>query len=94
MTDATKLRLGLEAYRDALVQHLTSLGEQHTRMATAWGRLREGYQGRGAEAFAEVWERSDTRFREYIDSSAAIRQIIENQLERLQRFDNPSEPGL
>lgn len=94
MTDATKLRLGLEAYRDALVGHLTGLGEQHARMGNAWGRLREGYQGRGAEAFGEVWERSDARFREYIDASGRIRQVIERQLEKLERFDNPSDPDL
>ena len=94
MTDATKLRTGLEAYRDALVQHLATLRDHHGQMQVAWGRLRDGYQGRGAEAFAEVWARSDGRFREYIDASGRIKQVLEGQIDKLARFDTPSGDGL
>ena len=63
-------------------------------MSTAWGRLREGYQGRGAEAFGEVWQRSDARFREYLDASGRLTELIESQLDKLQQFDNPNQPDL
>lgn len=94
MTDATRLRLGLEEYLEALQFHMASLREHHGQMATAWGRLRDGYQGRGAEAFGEVWTRSDARFREYIDASGRIQQVLAQQIEELRRFDSPAEPDL
>jgi uncharacterized protein YukE len=94
MTDATRLRIGLEEYLEALRFHMASLREHHGQMATAWGRLRDGYQGRGAEAFGDVWMRSDARFREYIDASGRIQQALARQIEELRRFDSASEPEL
>lgn len=87
MTDATRLRTGLEAYLSALRRQQSELRQQGERLEGAWHLAREHYQGTGAEVFADAYERSRRMVQEYEAAADAIIPVLEARLEALDRFD-------
>lgn len=94
MTDATRLALGLEDYAAALERHHARLRDEGAALETAWFRLRDVYEGHGAEVFAQAFERARQMIAAYADAAAAIQPLLRERLDALHRFDAPDAPPL
>lgn len=94
MTDATRLARGLEDYLEALDRHQARLRDEGAALEAAWIRLRDLYQGTGAEMFAQAFERSRQMMAAYAEATAAILPILRNRLDALHQFDAPNAPSL
>jgi hypothetical protein len=92
MADATMLAEHLEAYESAIDRHLQQLGDDFRHLLTSWGNLRECYEGVGADRFDDVWTGTTRRFDEYLTQAQAVRRVLQQRLEALRRFDQPSAP--
>ena len=82
----TPLVVALGEYRSQLEQHLASLRERHQQLQTAWLRLREIYEGEGAEVFSEAFETASRRLEDYADRGQDIACQLERKLDELRRF--------
>ena len=82
----TRLVAALEEYSIQLQTHLSALSERHAQLQSAWGRLREIYEGEGAQVFAEAFESASTRLKEYSERGAGITRELQAKIEDLRRF--------
>jgi uncharacterized protein YukE len=82
----TRLVAVLEQYAGQLETHLSALNDRHTQLQLAWGRLREIYEGEGAQVFAEAFESASARLKEYSERGAQIRHELQAKIEDLRRF--------
>lgn len=93
MHDQRQLLAGLNSYRDGLDKHLVSLQDEFERIRASWYLLREIFQGNAADEFEPVWEGTLSAFQHYQEDGARIRQILNQRIEALQDFENPTGLG-
>ena len=89
----TPLLVGLREYRSQLEEHLAALRERHEQLQTAWLRLREIYEGEGAEVFSEAFETASRRLEDYADRGVEIAHHLERKIDELGRFQG-ADPGV
>jgi uncharacterized protein YukE len=89
MTDATLLGQHLSQFDDALRQHLQLVSDEFRHLQQSWDELRDCYEGVGAERFEAVWTGTVRRFEDYLQQSEALRSVLRERLEALERFDQP-----
>lgn len=89
----TVLLATLREYSSNLSSHLSLLRERHQELETAWARLRELYEGEGAEVFGEAFEAASRRVADYSSQSEVIARQLGDKIEQLQAFE-AAEPGL
>jgi len=84
----TPLLVAMHEYRGQLDRHLVALRERHQHLQTAWLRLRESYEGEGAEVFAEAFETASRRLEEYAAGGLDITRQLERKIDELRRFQS------
>ena len=85
----TPLLMMLRDYRREIEEHLAALRERHEELHTAWIRLREIYQGEGAEVFSEAFEIASRRLEDYSARGVDIAHQLERKIDELSRFQAP-----
>jgi uncharacterized protein YukE len=85
----TPLLVALGEYRSQLEQHLAALRERHQQLQTVWLRLREIYEGEGAEVFSEAFETASRRLEDYADGGQDIARQLERKIDELRHFQAP-----
>lgn len=83
----SKLLLTLDAYTKQLDAHLDGLRDKRQALDTAWGRLKEIYEGEAAQAFAEVFETAAARLAEYDERSYEVSRKLQAKIAELRRFE-------
>jgi hypothetical protein len=89
----TILLATLNAYAKQLENHLAALRERHRELETAWVRLREVYEGEGAQVFGEAFEAASARLAEYGSQSALIERQLHAKIAELRAFE-AADPDL
>jgi hypothetical protein len=82
----TPLLVTLREYRRQLDEHLATLRDRHEQLQTAWLRLREIYEGEGAEVFSEAFETASRRLEDYAARGLEIANHLERKIDELRRF--------
>jgi len=82
----TPLAVALREYREQLERHLAALRDRHQQLQAAWLRLRDIYEGEGAEVFAQAFETASAHLDEYATRGLEITQQLERKIEELRRF--------
>ena len=85
----TQLQSCLDEYARELQSHLVSLRERHQNLEFAWIRLRDIYEGEGAEVFAEAFETASARLADYVRDGAEVARLLEAKIEELRQFNAP-----
>jgi hypothetical protein len=83
----TVLLATLDEYMKLLQTHLAALRERHQDLETAWLRLRDVYQGEGAEIFGQAFETASARLADYGTQGALISRQLQNKIEDLRAFE-------
>lgn len=94
MTDATRLARGLEEFIGALERQQGRLRDEGAALDAAWIRLRDVYQGHGAEVFAQAFERARQMIAAYSAMANAVVPLLRERSDALQRFDASDAPPL
>lgn len=82
----TVLLSTLERYAQQLERHLATLRARHQELEAAWGRLRDVYEGEGAEMFAEAFTTASGRLAEYASEGAIIEKQLQAKIADLRAF--------
>jgi hypothetical protein len=82
----TALLSALDVYAKQLEAHLSLLRAQHQELETAWARLREVYEGEGAQVFGEAFEAASKELGEYGTLGAVIVRQLQAKMEELRAF--------
>jgi uncharacterized protein YukE len=82
----TALFAALDAYAKQLDTQLAKLRGRHQELETAWARLREIYEGEGAQVFGEAFEAASKGLAEYGSQGAAVARQLQNKIEELRAF--------
>lgn len=90
--DATRLRNGLTEYVAALDRQLFEMREQRSRLDATWRCTRDAYQGSGAEAFGDAFDRSMGMLQNYVEMLELVTPILKTRIEALDRFDSAADP--
>ena len=83
----TRLLVTLEDYQQQLETHLSNLRERHRQLDLAWMRLREIYEGEGAEIFAQAVGAASARLAEYSEHGTTIASVLRAKVEELRHFE-------
>jgi len=89
MTNITELIHALNDYQSTLSRHLVSTRERFEIVERSWIALSDCYAGQGAEEFRPEWEKTATRFNEYLDYSAQLSILLEQKSKQLKQADRP-----
>jgi hypothetical protein len=89
----TLLLATLGEYGRQLQLHLANLRERHQHLESAWVRLREVYEGEGAEVFSEAFEAASARFADYASHGTEVARLLDLKVEELRRFQ-AAEPDV
>ncbi len=87
MADPAELANAIDEYRNALSRHLVSTRDYFENVDRAWAGLSDCYAGLGAEEFRPVWEETARRFRDYLDQSTQLANILEEKSGQLRQAD-------
>lgn len=90
--DATRLRNGLSEYVTALDRQLFEMREQRNRLEATWQRTRDVYQGSGAEAFGDAFDRAMRMLQSYVEMLELVTPILRTRIEALDSFDSAVNP--
>ena len=82
----TVLLSTLDAYAQQLEAQLAALRARHEDLETAWARLREVYEGEGAQIFGEAFEAASKELAEYAIHGAAVTRQLHNKIDELRAF--------
>ena len=82
----TLLLATLGEYGRQLEIHLVNLRERHQHLEATWMRLREIYEGEGAEVFSEAFETASRRLADYAEHGAEVTRLLQIKTEALRRF--------
>jgi uncharacterized protein YukE len=82
----TALLSTLDAYAKQLAGQLVMLRERHLELGTAWGRLREVYEGEGAQVFGEAFEAASQGLADYASQGAVIARQLQAKIDELRAF--------
>lgn len=82
----TALLSALEAYAKRLDAQLAMLRTRHQELETAWARLRDVYEGEGAQMFGEAFEAAAKELAEYTTRGAAVAWQLQRKIEELRSF--------
>ena len=82
----TVLAATLGEYARQLETHLAALRARHEHLQTAWVRLREVYEGEGAQIFGEAFEAASAKLAEYSAGGAAIVRELQAKIGELRTF--------
>ncbi len=69
-------------------RHLGKLKDETAEVQAIWQNLREVYQGRGADTFAEALSRTRQMTDAYMEVGDVLLPRIRNRIEDLRRFDS------
>lgn len=87
---ADRLLTGLIEYRDTLTKHVQQLEQEFDSLNREWMRFDAIYEGDAAHEFKNLWMRTATNFREYVDRSRRILAVLEERIIFLQEADRSS----
>jgi uncharacterized protein YukE len=73
----------IRAYRDDIARRLQEVEHRRENLIAAWQRLRQAYQGEGAEAFNQQFQRAIRRFEQQAQRLHLILPRLEAMLEQL-----------
>ena len=82
----TALLSALEAYSKQLEAQLASLRMRHDELEAAWARLRDVYEGEGAQLFGEAFEAASKELAEYAVHGAAVARQLNGKIDELRSF--------
>ena len=82
----TALLSTLDAYAKQLDGQLAMLRGRHQELETAWGRLREVYEGEGAQVFGQAFEAASQELAEYASQGTAIARQLQAKIDELRAF--------
>lgn len=85
-TNIDLLREGLMNYSQALSEQNRQLSDEFRNLQSCWAALREAYEGRGAEEFAESWARSADWFENYFEEIVRMSGFVEERAENLRNL--------
>ena len=83
----TALLSTLIAYSKQLEDQLGTLRERHHDLETAWARLRDVYEGEGAQLFGEAFEAASKELAEYGTHGAVIARQLQMKIDELRAFE-------
>lgn len=83
----TVLLSTLEAYWKQLEGHLAALRTKHQELENAWARLRDVYEGEGAQLFGAAFEAASKELGEYGTQGAMIERQLQSKVEELRAFE-------
>jgi len=83
----TALLVTLDEYARQLELHLASLRDKHQELEQAWARLRDVYQGEGAQVFGEAFQSASSRLADYGSQTALIAQQLQAKIDELRAFE-------
>jgi hypothetical protein len=89
----TALLATLDEYGKQLEAQLAALRGRHQDLEIAWARLREIYEGEGAQVFGEAFEAASKGLAEYGIQGAAVARQLQAKIEELRAFQ-AAEPEL
>lgn len=81
------LLIALGEYSTELERHLAVLRDRHQELQTAWARLREIYEGEGAQVFSEAFKAASARLADYGDQSGHIAAQLQTKIDELRAFE-------
>lgn len=84
----TRLAATLTDYSKQLDLHLVNLRERHQQLEIAWFRLRDVYEGEGAQVFAEAFEVASAQLAEYSQQGVEVARHLQIKLEELRGFQS------
>jgi uncharacterized protein YukE len=84
----TVLLSTLDAYGKQLESQLATLRARHQELETAWGRLRDVYEGEGAQLFGEAFQAASKELGEYGTQGAVIERQLRSKVEELRAFES------
>lgn len=93
MADSRMLLSGLIEYRRVLGEHLQTLTANYQQLETDWNRFSSVYEGNAADQFRQGWMRTAQRFREYLEQTRRISDLLDERIEHLRSVDR-AEGGL
>jgi uncharacterized protein YukE len=82
----TVLLSTLDAYAKQLDAQLAALRTRHQELEAAWARLRDVYEGEGAQIFGEAFEAASKELAEYAIHGAAVTRQLQNKIGELRSF--------
>jgi len=83
MADSDVLKEELQSYRDEISNHRRTLENEFNHLSKRYQSLKGVYEGRAAEEFKRGWERTATRFTEYIAHTTMIINLLDARLDAL-----------
>jgi hypothetical protein len=82
----TALLGALDAYGKQLEAQLAALRGRHQDLEMAWARLREIYEGEGAQVFGEAFEVASKELADYGTQGVAVARQLQAKIEELRTF--------
>jgi hypothetical protein len=83
----TRLLATLDEYSRQLQVHLMSLRERHQELESAWVRLREIYEGEGAQVFGEAFDAASARLADYANHGTEVAGRLQAKIAELREFE-------
>lgn len=87
MADSRILLGGLREYHASLERHITQLQAEFDGLQNRWYAFSGVYEGDAADQFRAGWQRTASRFQEYINQSQRIMALLEERIERLEEVN-------
>ncbi|GAB6041853.1 hypothetical protein [Endothiovibrio diazotrophicus] len=88
MLDESKLRQGLEVYRQTLIDHRYRLTVNFEEVTRYFFSLQQTLGGQSAENFNQSFERTAQWFHSYLDETGQLLTFLTERLEKLIESDN------
>jgi len=92
-TDAKSLLVRLTKYHKSLENHLNHLTANFIQLENRWRFFKAASEGDYAEQFRSGWEKTEERFRDYINQAQKIKALLIERIDSLSEF-NKAEVGL
>jgi hypothetical protein len=83
----TRLLTALQEYGRQLEEHLAAMRERHERLEVSWVRLREIYEGEGAQMFRDAFDSASRRLHDYSEQGGIVGRQLQAKIEDLRSFE-------
>lgn len=89
MADTRVLLAGLQAFSTSFRRHAQQIGEDYHHLHQSFLRLSFTFQGDAADEFYARWTRTSEVFREFIDKSDKMNQLLLESIQALTEANRP-----
>lgn len=91
MADTHELLRRMTEYREALFRHLQKLRVDFEELEKTWYAFGAVYEGEAADQFKAGWDRTTSRFEEYMEYTHRILDVLDERIGALADADRAED---